>query len=199
MNSGVNGAVLAVNNTNSAGTSVKGLSIYVPTGRAPITVNPLAGKATNLNADLLDGQDASAFARGTNVTVLANRVVLDNGELFVNLLTLPGLGVLKGQCSSGDPATYITWENTTPGVIDLWRNNFPDGQMRAQLAPATLNIGVADWAQIGDAHQNGDTLVLGNGNDPGPRRTATVTLAAYRSAAGAPCGLQATATIWSAP
>jgi hypothetical protein len=60
--SGRNGAVLQVSNTNSSGgAGAKGLGITVPAGRAPITVNANAGKATNLNADRLDGLDASAF------------------------------------------------------------------------------------------------------------------------------------------
>src|SRR5688572_4406215 len=59
--SGRNGLVLQVTNTNSnGGTSARGLGITVPSGRAPIVINAGAGKATNLNADLLDGQDASA-------------------------------------------------------------------------------------------------------------------------------------------
>ena len=55
-------AVLQLTNTNAnGGTSAKGLGITVPAGRAPITVNASAGKATNLNADMVDGLDASAF------------------------------------------------------------------------------------------------------------------------------------------
>ena len=40
-----------------------GLAITVKPGKAPITVNADAGKATNLNADKLDGLDGSAFQR----------------------------------------------------------------------------------------------------------------------------------------
>lgn len=55
-----NVAVLQLTNTNgNGGTSAKGLEITVPAGRAPITVSPGAGKATNLNADMVDGMDAS--------------------------------------------------------------------------------------------------------------------------------------------
>ncbi len=62
LKTGKNAAVLQLTNTNAnGGTSVKGLGITVPAGRAPITVNASAGKATNLNADLVDGMDASAF------------------------------------------------------------------------------------------------------------------------------------------
>ena len=62
LSSSTNAAVLAIRNTNSGGgTSAKGLAITVPSGRAPITVNSSAGKATNLNADKLDGKDSTAF------------------------------------------------------------------------------------------------------------------------------------------
>lgn len=38
-----------------------GLGVTVGAGKAPLVVNPEAGKAVNLDADKLDGQDASAF------------------------------------------------------------------------------------------------------------------------------------------
>ena len=65
LQSGVNAATLQIKNTNSAGgTSAKGINIVVPSGRPPIVVNSSAGKATNLNADKLDGIDSSGFIRG---------------------------------------------------------------------------------------------------------------------------------------
>ena len=65
LRSSTNAAVLQVSNTNSSGgTSAKGIVITVPSGRAPLSVNPGAGKATNLNADKLDGIDSTGFVRG---------------------------------------------------------------------------------------------------------------------------------------
>jgi hypothetical protein len=55
-----NGAMLAIKNTNTNSGS-KGLSINVPAGKPPIVVNGTAGKATGLNADKVDGKNASAF------------------------------------------------------------------------------------------------------------------------------------------
>lgn len=200
LKSGVNGAVLQVTNKNTTGgTNARGLGISVPAGRAPITVNASAGKATNLNADKLDGLDQSAFARvahGTNVTILANRLVLGNGDTNVVLLTLPGLGVLIGTCDAGFSGTEMYWSNTTSANIDVWTNTGVDGRLHGAIAgPGGLGP-IAAWNA---GSQKGDTLLLGQGNDPGARRTATVTLGAYRSAAGQPCGLQATATLWSTP
>lgn len=65
LKSATNAAVLQLTNTNSTGgTYARGLGITVPSGRAPLTVNSTAGKATNLNADKLDGIDSSGFVRG---------------------------------------------------------------------------------------------------------------------------------------
>jgi len=50
-------AMLRVDN-NGTGPA---LSLEANAGRPPIVVNAAAGKATNLNADELDGQDSSAF------------------------------------------------------------------------------------------------------------------------------------------
>jgi len=196
LKSGVNGAVLQLTNTNATGgTNARGLGITVPAGRAPMTVNS-GVRVTNLNADKLDGLDQSAFARGTNVTMLANRLVLNNGDTGVVLLELPGLGQLKGFCWPDVYYATITWKNTSSASIDAWTNTDTDARLRAAIYPAGSESDVAYW---GVSSQSGDTLALGQGNSPGARRTATVSLAAFRSAAGAPCGLQATATLWSRP
>jgi hypothetical protein len=54
------GPALQVANPNTA-TGSKGLQVNVTEGKTPIQVNPTAGKATNLNADKLDGKDFGAF------------------------------------------------------------------------------------------------------------------------------------------
>jgi hypothetical protein len=45
----------------STNSGAKGIGVTVPAGKAPMTVNSTAGKATNLNADKLDGQDSTGF------------------------------------------------------------------------------------------------------------------------------------------
>jgi hypothetical protein len=56
----------------STNSGASGLGVTVPSGKVPITVNSTAGKATNLNADKLDGQDSPTFATksGFGVTVI---------------------------------------------------------------------------------------------------------------------------------
>jgi hypothetical protein len=50
------------------------LQLQVGAGSAPITVNTDAGKATNLNADKLDGQDATAFLPSAGKATDADRL-----------------------------------------------------------------------------------------------------------------------------
>ena len=52
------GSAFAVNNPSGG----SALGLQVNAGQAPMTVNAEAGKATNLDADKLDGKDASEFA-----------------------------------------------------------------------------------------------------------------------------------------
>lgn len=54
----VDGPLLRLDN-NGAGDNSTGLDLQVEAGKAPITVNPEAGKATNLDADKLDGLEPS--------------------------------------------------------------------------------------------------------------------------------------------
>lgn len=148
----------------------------------------------NLNADMLDGVSASAFALGQNVTILANRIVMGNGDPNATLLTLPGLGVLTAYCQNGSAYAGMFYDNSTADSIDVWY--YEGASMIAYIAPPTSVRSVASW---NGATQDGTTLNLGQGNSPGARRTASVTVSAYRSAAGAPCALQATATLWTTP
>jgi hypothetical protein len=82
---------LQITNTGSG----HGLGITVGAGKAPITVNQSAGKATNLNADKLDGHDSSYFGvraygliAGTNVERSKNIVSASNPSPGVFCLTL---------------------------------------------------------------------------------------------------------------
>ena len=58
---GVNGPMVRLTN-NNAGTDDTALNLNVQSGEAPMTVNSLAGTATNLSADKLDGIDSGQFA-----------------------------------------------------------------------------------------------------------------------------------------
>jgi hypothetical protein len=59
-------ALQVINNETDAGS--RGLQVNVAPDKAPILVNSTAGKATNLNADQLDGRDSTGFyAAGSKV------------------------------------------------------------------------------------------------------------------------------------
>jgi hypothetical protein len=66
------GKNLQLTNTGSG----SGLGIRVAAGKHPIVVNAGAGKATNLNADKLDGHDASYFASKGYSTSFSTSVIL---------------------------------------------------------------------------------------------------------------------------
>jgi hypothetical protein len=67
------GPALHVVNSNTASGS-KALQLNVAQGKPPLAVNSTAGKATNLNADKLDGNDSSALG----ITTDHNRTVAFN-------------------------------------------------------------------------------------------------------------------------
>jgi hypothetical protein len=124
LKSGNNGAVLQVTNKNSSGgTSAKGIGITVPAGRAPIAVNASAGKATNLNADMLDGMDSGEFVRGNAVT--------PHGAIAIpasNSMTLDTIGdiTLSYQCPANPLASngaLTIVQSTFSGRIDLAVDN----------------------------------------------------------------------------
>ena len=65
------GSVLKVDN-NGAGPA---LSLEVGSGKAPLTVNAAAGKATNLNADKLDGLDSTDIGRQRWAVINSNGTI----------------------------------------------------------------------------------------------------------------------------
>jgi hypothetical protein len=83
---------LQVVNTNTAAGS-KALQLNVTQNQPPLAVNATADKATNLNADKLDGQDASAlFAGGTYEVEQSATIGVNDSAL------------LEPSCDQGDVA-----------------------------------------------------------------------------------------------
>lgn len=72
------GSLLRIDN-NSSGAGAHALNLEVNAGKAPLKVNATAGKATNLDADKVDGQEASSFATDGELNNEANtRASADN-------------------------------------------------------------------------------------------------------------------------
>jgi hypothetical protein len=132
LKSAVNGAVLSLQNKNTTGgTSARGLSITVPAGRPPIVVNSTAGKATNLNADRLDGIDSTGFVRGP---VEAWHEVGATGQ--------PGFTSTPG-------APSYTWANIGDGFNTAGFYKDPLGIVHLKgliriLAASTVTVGCSD-------------------------------------------------------
>jgi hypothetical protein len=67
------------------------LDLQVASGNAPMTVNADAGKATNLDADKLDGKDSTDFAAASTVTAFTARTNQTSvtADTLVGRLELP--------------------------------------------------------------------------------------------------------------
>jgi hypothetical protein len=97
----INDKTLQITNT-SGQANATALGLTVAAGHAPISVSPGAGTATNLNADLLDGRDSSAFVRRTG-TILVSSSGYDWVALYggsqINYFT--DVATLESNTSSG--------------------------------------------------------------------------------------------------
>lgn len=89
---GVNGPMVRLTN-NNAGADDTALDLKVQTGEAPMTVNSTA-KVTSLNADSLDGQDATAFMK--------DGIYKRESAVAAGTDTGGGTFVLAQACDSGD-------------------------------------------------------------------------------------------------
>ena len=157
-------------------------------GLGPADIANAASGSDNLNADKLDGLDSNSLVQGRG-TLLSNRVVYVPGpDPAKTLLAIPGLGELEAHCVFNE--AQILWRNTTPSTIDFWSHGAGDWSGSLQSPHSVV------FAVNSDGNE-GATLALGVGNDPDPRRIATVHAFAFQSADGAPCGFQAQGTLWT--
>jgi hypothetical protein len=107
----INDKALQLTNT-STGTSATALGLTVASGRPPLVVDSTAGKATNLNADKLDGIDSSGLVQGKG-HYYSKRATAGIGTSEFLLLALPGIGNLYAHCidfdadNAGDPSMHL--------------------------------------------------------------------------------------------
>jgi hypothetical protein len=109
----VAGPSLQIDNNNSAGASATALDLQVEPGKAPMSVNS-DGRVANLNADKLDGQDASAFMPASTYRV--DKPITVDVVFSTAVLCDPGDLALSGAWAGKDAGTEIT--NATPGRTD---------------------------------------------------------------------------------
>ena len=115
LSSSVNNAVLSIQNTNATGgASSRGLSIVVPSGRPPITVSTGAGKATNLDADKVDGHSASSFGEVRSFAVSTASV-----SNITPILSLGGLDIARGSTVfNGTLHCQLYFSSSVGGHVD---------------------------------------------------------------------------------
>jgi len=123
------------NSTNAAATA---LDLQVEAGKTPMKVNATAGKATNLNADKLDGLDASQLGGLSGVTQVEQQGgVNDSVDTKTTSATCPvgtvaiaGGGRTQGVFNAaaldesrrdfGDPRTWVVRAHEPVPTSELW-------------------------------------------------------------------------------
>lgn len=105
----VAGPVLRLDNDGSGAA----LDLQVEPGNAPMSVNS-DGRVTNLNADTLDGQDASAFMSASTYRV--DKPITADVVFSTAVSCDPGDLALSGAWANKDAGTEVT--TATPGRTD---------------------------------------------------------------------------------
>ncbi len=140
-------ALQVLNDKTQAGS--KGLQLNVAQGKPPLAVNATAGKATNLNADQLDGLDSTRLvqARGDisgNSQKFSGILEHSEGASFLNT----GFHTVVAHASEGPPVDVRLScpSQTGTGTLKLRNNtnNFGDSQRV--------------WVDDGSANPSFDTL-----------------------------------------
>jgi hypothetical protein len=144
------------------------LNLTVPSGHAPLTVNPEAATATNLSADELDSKDSTDFL-GANQKA-ANSNMLDgldstnfvhgNGTVYQGAVALTqGSGWSNLLLDTSDPAIglqyYCPSDLTTNGTIALLNRTFNN--------PQTVNL----FSDNGSTNPSYDSLASGQVHNEG--------------------------------
>ena len=128
-------ALQVTQKSTNAGAS--GVGVTVPSGKAPLAVNSSAGKATNLNADKVDGSEGEMWAQIKPNGFAANwKGLVTNGRISsgyyrleferdvqecaisASLSSFADPGTINASTDDGDPkAVYVdTWDITGDGA-----------------------------------------------------------------------------------
>jgi hypothetical protein len=134
------GPVLNIENTNPASNS-RGVNIQVANGQAPITVVPGAGKASNLNADQLDGKSEEDFLSASRVYRVGTPVPVqgqDGNGKSVFLTALDGLVCDDGDVAIGGGGNAVDIEDDLNAVVpsdsDAYQIEFQDNRAPSKFA-----------------------------------------------------------------
>jgi hypothetical protein len=116
------------NSTNAAATA---LDLQVEAGKAPMKVSANAGKATNLNADKVDGRDANGLTRVAFAQNDPRRIERDT--TLETSITAPSAGFLL--INAG---TYVEGNNSVIGFIEI--DGTPDFPSKKEISVAGSEI-----------------------------------------------------------
>ena len=116
----------------------------------PLTVNPGAGKATNLDADKVDGQEASSFVSQADLNAEKLwAVVEDDSEGKGNLVRGSGVSSVGGGSGSWD----VTFNRDVSSCawVATWRGNFfaPWGETGVQAGNLSNTVVVHTHTSAG--------------------------------------------------
>ena len=92
------------------------LALVVPKNKPPMTVSSGAGKVRNLDADRLDGLDATAFAAGGG-RFFTGHIAFAQGDSPANVVSVPRLGMLTASWNGSDVSFSLL--NSTGTTADM--------------------------------------------------------------------------------
>jgi hypothetical protein len=127
----VAGPSLQIVNPNT-GVAARALDLQVAPGQPPLTVNPMAGKATNLNADKVDGKDSTAFVNNSTYiseSPLGPGLALGDGTHRIDVSCLSGDRLLSGGLANINPTSTVLESfpaNTGTWAARIQKNGFAD-------------------------------------------------------------------------
>lgn len=165
------GKNLQINNSGAG----PALGLAVGAGKAPLVVNATAGKATNLNADKLDGLNSTDFYKKTDTVANATHAgSADSADTATNATNLGGspASAYQKQCQNGAVmgraevngagASTVNW--TTAGVNPntAWVCNssyYGSNVLVKQVSTGRFDVVFGDTV-------NGNAMGLGTGNGP---------------------------------
>jgi len=149
---------LQLTNTGSG----SGLGITVAAGKAPISVNASAGKATNLNSDKLDGMDSSAFLSASGKAADSDKLDGLNSTDFLSASKLMRFGPLTVPAASGQ-GDYATL--ATVGEFTFFAECIDTGQDQLLILHLKSSTAHASYAVMSDAGSARNPNMVANGLD----------------------------------
>ena len=159
------GSALVVKNPSGG----SALDLQVDGGQAPLKVNPEAGTATNLSADELDGEDASAYQHRVSGECAAGSAIRSIGSDGTTVACEPDddggtavqsfkeeLGTAdRGPNEADDPVSYTKLKDVPGGIASRDADTL-DGKNSSDFASAYRRTVVV--SPVGSATQNGAAL-----------------------------------------